>query len=55
MRLLDAERDAVRADAILRTYFQTASAADAGVCDDEAFRLLLNAAEGEGGPLDGSL
>jgi hypothetical protein len=55
MRLLDAKWDAACADALLRAYLQTASAADAGVCDDEAFRLLLSAAESERGSLNGFL
>ena len=55
MLLLNAERNAECADAALRAYRQAASAADAGVRDDEAFRLLLSTAEREGSALDGSL
>ena len=51
MRLFDAKWNAVCADAVLRAYPHTASAADAGVRDEEAFLLFLSAAEGEGSPV----
>ena len=55
MRLFDAKWNAVCADAVLRAYLHTASAADAGVRDEEAFLLFLSSAEGEGRPLNGFL
>ena len=55
MILLDSEWNAGRINAALRAYRQAASAADAGVRDDEAFRLLLSAAESERGSLNGFL
>ena len=55
MLLLNVKWNIASTDAVLRAYRQAASTADTGVRDDEAFRLLLSAAEGERGPLNGFL
>ena len=55
MRLFDMERNDCRVNAVLWTYRDAAFTADARICDEEAFLLVLSAAKGEGSPFDGLL